>query len=157
MDALKAENASLRASNEEKVEQAVKTATEPLQAQIMVLKEENNKLSNQGKTLSERLEAVISSLFNTIYKITKAVKMLKYDKEFGYQVENLTPKQKRLIDGIQNFAIKQAKEYDLSERAERLKKYYGLEEDIREEIIALEPKPQITDKPNKPKVKEPER
>lgn len=157
MDALKAENASLRASNEEKVEQAVKTATEPLQAQITALKEENSKLSNQVKTLSERLETVISSLFNTIYKITKAVKMLKYDKEFGYQVENLTPKQKRLIDGIQNFASKQAKEYDLSEKAERLKKYYGLEEDIREEIIALEPKPQITDKSNKPKVKEPER
>ena len=52
---LKAENASLRVSNEEKVKQAVKTATEPLRGQIEALKE---KLTNMAKTISAMLMAM---------------------------------------------------------------------------------------------------
>ena len=55
MDALKAENASLRASNEEKIEQAVKTATEPLKGRIEALEE---RLTNMAKTISVMLMAM---------------------------------------------------------------------------------------------------
>ncbi|WP_141247807.1 hypothetical protein [Clostridioides difficile] len=50
--------------------------------------------------------------------VYKAVDMRKYDKEDGYKVPDLTPKQEKLLDGIAEYGAQWAKEDGFPEMAE---------------------------------------
>lgn len=85
--------------------------------------------------LTERLRGAYESLSATV----KAVGMLKWDKEDGYKVDNLTKKQDRLIDGIGNYGANWAREDGFLDLAEEMQKHIGISNGIAKEIKALEP------------------
>lgn len=64
----------------------------------------------------------------------KAVGMLKYDKEDGYKVPDLTQKQEKLIDGIAEYGAKWAKEDGFPDMAEDMEKHIGISKGIADTI-----------------------
>ena len=112
---LQAENSSLRGE------------IRSLTAQIDKIKES---IGEKINTLTEKLTGAYTSLTN----IVKAVGMLKYDKEDGYGVSNLTEKQERLIDGIAKYGIKWAEEDGFPSMAEDMEKHIGISDGIKDII-----------------------
>lgn len=120
---LKAHISDLKQSIEQKVQQAIK----PLQEQIKSLTELKTHLEN-------RLNGMCQSLTNVV----KAFNLLKYDKG-DYRVE-LTKKQERLFDGLENYAKNWLKEEHKHDMATDIEKHIGISKGIEKEIKALEPK-----------------
>lgn len=122
---LKAENDDLRRSTEESIEKA----TEPLKTKIDVLERQNKGLKSRLADVCEHFASVV-----------KAFNMLKYDKEDGYQIFNLSGKQSRLFDAIEKFATGILREHGAESDARDIEKNIGISKDIRNEIKELEPK-----------------
>lgn len=128
---LTAENKDLKAQIsdlKQSIEQRVQSAIKPLQEQIQALQ-------SVKKSLEERLHGMCESLTNVI----KAFNLLKYDKDSGYRVE-LTKKQSRLFDGLENYAKNWLREENKHDMAADIEKHIGLSKGIEKEIKALEPK-----------------
>lgn len=128
---LTAENKDLKAQIsdlKQSIEQRVQSAIKPLQEQIQALQ-------SVKKSLEERLHGMCESLTNVI----KAFNLLKYDKDSGYRVE-LTKKQSRLFDGLENYAKNWLREENKHDMAADVEKHIGLSKGIEKEIKALEPK-----------------
>ena len=117
------------------------------------LHQENNDLkkenSSQFRKLKE-LETKISDIsLDFYYKLTRAyvsiktivqaVGMLKYDKDEGYGIENITDKQERLIDGVSEYGSALAKENDYPELAKQMEKKVGIDESIESFVRLPEP------------------
>lgn len=117
------------------------------------LKKENNDLkkenSSQFRKIKE-LERKISDIsLDFYYKLTRAyvsiktivqaVGMLKYDKDEGYGIENLTDKQERLIDGVSEYGSALAKENEYPELAKQMDKKVGIDESIESFVRLPEP------------------
>ena len=60
--------------------------------------------------------------------------MLKYDKEDGYGVDNLTKKQEKLIDGIAEYGSHWAKTDGFPDLAEDMQKHVGISKGIQNTI-----------------------
>lgn len=128
---LTAENKNLKAQINDlrqSIEQRVQSAIKPLQEQIQALQ-------SVKKSLEERLHGMCESLTNVV----KAFNLLKYDKDSGYRVE-LTKKQSRLFDGLENYAKNWLREENKHDMAADIEKHIGLSKGIEKEIKALEPK-----------------
>lgn len=128
---LTAENKNLNAQINDlrqSIEQRVQSAIKPLQEQIQALQ-------SVKKSLEERLHGMCESLTNVV----KAFNLLKYDKDSGYRVD-LTKKQSRLFDGLENYAKTWLREENKHDMAEDIEKHIGLSKGIEKEIKALEPK-----------------
>lgn len=128
---LTAENKNLKAQINDlrqSIEQRVQSAIKPLQEQIQALQ-------SVKKSLEERLHGMCESLTNVV----KAFNLLKYDKDSGYRVE-LTKKQSRLFDGLENYAKNWLREENKHDMAVDIEKHIGLSKGIEKEIKALEPK-----------------
>lgn len=128
---LTAENKDLKAQIsdlKQSIEQRVQSAIKPLQEQIQALQ-------SVKKSLEERLHGMCESLTNVV----KAFNLLKYDKDSGYRVE-LTKKQSRLFDGLENYAKNWLREENKHDMAADIEKHIGLSKGIEKEIKALEPK-----------------
>jgi hypothetical protein len=121
---LKAQINDLRQSIEQRVQSAIKSLQEQIQA-----------LQSVKKSLEERLHGMCESLTNVV----KAFNLLKYDKDSGYRVE-LTKKQSRLFDGLENYAKNWLREENKHDMAVDIEKHIGLSKGIEKEIKALEPK-----------------
>lgn len=116
--------------------------------QIADLQAENTSLRGQIRSLTAQLDEVKAELWNKINNLTdklkgaytsltnivKAVGMLKYDKEDGYKVPDLTKKQEKLIDGIAEYGAKWAKEDGFPDMAEDMEKHIGISEGIADTI-----------------------
>lgn len=127
---LTAENKDLKAQIsdlKQSIEQRVQSAIKPLQEQIQALQ-------SVKKSLEERLHGMCESLTNAV----KAFNLLKYDKG-DYRVE-LTKKQSRLFDGLENYAKNWLREENKHDMAADIEKHIGLSKGIEKEIKALEPK-----------------
>lgn len=128
---LTAENKNLKAQINDlrqSIEQRVQSAIKPLQEQIQALQ-------SVKKNLEERLHGMCESLTNVV----KAFNLLKYDKDSGYRVE-LTKKQSRLFDGLENYTKNWLREENKHDMAADIEKHIGLSKGIEKEIKALEPK-----------------
>ena len=115
---------------------------------IADLQTENTSLSGQIRSLTAQLDEVKAELWNKINNLTdklkgaytsltnivKAVGMLKYDKEDGYKVPDLTQKQEKLIDGIAEYGAKWAKEDGFPDMAEDMEKHIGISKGIADTI-----------------------
>lgn len=115
--------------------EALKGKYEALETENKELKTQNNSLKACISDLKSRLDGMCESLKNVV----KAFNLLKYDKESGYRVE-LTKKQSRLFDGLENYAKKWLKEENKQDMAVDIEKHIGLSPGIEKEIKALEPK-----------------
>lgn len=115
---------------------------------IADLQTENTSLRGQIRSLTAQLDKVKAELWNKINNLTdklkgaytsltnivKAVGMLKYDKEDGYKVPDLTQKQEKLIDGIAEYGAKWAKEDGFPDMAEDMEKHIGISKGIADTI-----------------------
>ena len=138
-----------------------------LSNQYFELNESYKKLEKENSTLHEKntsLEKENSSLFKKIreleieiggitqdfyYKLTRAyvsiknivqaIGMLKYDKENGYGIENLTAKQERLIDGVSEYGSALAKDNEYPELAKQMDNKVGIDESIESFVKLPEP------------------
>jgi hypothetical protein len=116
--------------------------------QIADLQAENTSLRGQIRSLTAQLDEVKAELWNKINNLTdklkgaytsltnivKAVGMLKYDKEDGCKVPDLTQKQEKLIDGIAEYGAKWAKEDGFPDMAEDMEKHIGISKGIADTI-----------------------
>lgn len=129
-----------------------------LKKEVSNLHQENNDLkkenSSQFRKIKE-LERKISDIsldfhykltraYVSIKTIVQAVGMLKYDKDEGYGIENITDKQERLIDGVSEYGSALAKENEYPELAKQMDKKVGIDESI-ESFVKL-PEPERTRK-----------
>lgn len=115
---------------------------------IADLQTENTSLRGQIRSLTAQLDEVKAELWNKINNLTdklkgaytsltnivKAVGMLKYDKEDGYKVPDLTQKQEKLIDGIAEYGAKWAKEDGFPDMADDMEKHIGISKGIADTI-----------------------
>lgn len=116
--------------------------------QIADLQSENISLRGQIRSLTAQVDEIKAELWERINKLTdklrgaytsltnivKAVGMLKYDKEDGYKVPDLTKKQEKLIDGIAEYGAKWAKEDGFPDMAEDMEKHIGISKGIADTI-----------------------
>ena len=106
-----------------------------------VLKHENGSLKAEIERVRETLTKQIESLkktvrgaYESLTNTVKAVGMLKYDKEDGYGIDNLTKKQEKLIDGIAEYGSHWAKTDGFPDLAEDMQKHVGISKGLRETI-----------------------
>lgn len=124
-----------------------------LKKEVSNLHQENNDLkkenSSQFRKIKE-LERKISDIsldfhykltraYASIKTIVQAVGMLKYDKDEGYGIENITDKQERLIDGVSEYGSALAKENEYPELAKQMDKKVGIDESIESFVKLPEP------------------
>lgn len=124
-----------------------------LKKEVSNLHQENNDLkkenSSQFRKIKE-LERKISDIsldfhykltraYVSIKTIVQAVGMLKYDKDEGYRIENITDKQERLIDGVSEYGSALAKENEYPELAKQMDKKVGIDESIESFVKLPEP------------------
>lgn len=124
-----------------------------LKKEVSNLHQENNDLkkenSSQFRKIKE-LERKISDIsldfhykltraYVSIKTIVQAVGMLKYDKDEGYGIENITDKQERLIDGVSEYGSALAKENEYPELAKQMNKKVGIDESIESFVKLPEP------------------
>lgn len=121
---------------------ALNRSYEALKGKYRVLETENKELKTQNNSLKaciSDLKSRLDGMCESLKNVVKAFNLLKYDKDSGYRVE-LTKKQSRLFDGLENYAKKWLKEEDKHDMAVDIEKHIGLSPGIEKEIKALEPK-----------------
>lgn len=124
-----------------------------LKKEVSSLRQENKDLkkenSSQFRKIKE-LEMKISDIsLDFYYKLTRAyvsiknivqaVGMLKYDKDEGYGIENITDKQERLIDGVSEYGSALAKENEYPELAKQMDQKVGIDESLKSFVKLPEP------------------
>ena len=89
-------------------------------------------LDNANKNLRTKLQ----DAFNAIVKIVKAARLLKYPAEDfpGYENETLTPLQGTLLDCLALYGAKLAEKNNFNDHATQMKKYIGLDDEIKQEM-----------------------
>lgn len=108
------------------------------------LKEENKSLKDEmalqraeisklKKIISEK-EEIAESAYESLSCVVKAVGMLKYDKDEGYAVPDLSKKQSKLIDVIAEYAAAWAEHDGFPEKAEVMENKIGISKGIRERL-----------------------
>ena len=81
----------------------------------------------------------LTRAYVSIKNIVQAIGMLKYDKENGYGIENLTAKQERLIDGVSEYGSALAKDNEYPELAKQMDNKVGIDESIESFVKLPEP------------------
>lgn len=104
-------------------------------SQFRKIKELEMKISN----ISQEFYSQITNAYVSIKNIVQAIGMLKYDKENGYGIENLTAKQERLIDGVSEYGSALAKDNEYPELAKQMDNKVGIDESIESFVKLPEP------------------
>lgn len=110
------------------------------------LKKENSSLFKKIRELEMEIGGItqdfyykLTRAYVSIKNIVQAVGMLKYDKENGYGIENLTAKQERLIDGVSEYGSALAKDNEYPELAKQMDNKVGIDESIESFVKLPEP------------------
>lgn len=133
----------LESKNNELIDQLNKLSKEnnAYEEENIMLKKYEKKMEEQYNKENSNLKQQVSRLYENIASMSKAIGCLKYDNEnSGYRINNLSPKQTQLIDGIRNYAKTWAIRDGYKDIAEEIQKYYGLTEGMEIEIKKLKPK-----------------
>ena len=104
-------------------------------SQFRKIKELEMKISN----ISQEFYSKITNAYVSIKNIVQAVGMLKYDKDEGYRIENITAKQERLIDGVSEYGSALAKDNEYPELAKQMDNKVGIDESIESFVKLPEP------------------
>ena len=100
------------------------------------------KTKNQSAKISELENAnrywygKLQEAFSVITKIVKAARLLKYPSEDfpGYENQTLTPLQGTLLDCLALYGARLAEKNNFNDHATQMKKYIGLDDEIKQEI-----------------------
>lgn len=110
------------------------------------LKKENSSQFRKIKELETKISDIsldfyykLTRAYVSIKTIVQAIGMLKYDKDEGYGIENITDKQERLIDGVSEYGSALAKENEYPELAKQMDKKVGIDESIESFVKLPEP------------------
>lgn len=110
------------------------------------LEKENSSLFKKIKKLEMEIGGItqdfyykLTRAYVSIKNIVQAIGMLKYDKENGYGIENLTAKQERLIDGVSEYGSALAKDNEYPELAKQMDNKVGIDESIESFVKLPEP------------------
>lgn len=110
------------------------------------LKKENSSQFRKIKELETKISDIsldfyykLTRAYVSIKTIVQAVGMLKYDKDEGYGIENITDKQERLIDGVSEYGSALAKENEYPELAKQMDNKVGIDESIESFVKLPEP------------------
>ena len=109
-----------------------------------ILHEKNTSLEKENSSLFKKIRKLemeiggitqdfyykLTRAYVSIKNIVQAIGMLKYDKENGYGIENLTAKQERLIDGVSEYGSALAKDNEYPELAKQMDNKVGIDESI---------------------------
>lgn len=104
-------------------------------SQFCKIKELEMKISNISQDFYKKL----TNAYVSIKNIVQAVGMLKYDKDEGYRIENITAKQERLIDGVSEYGSALAKQNEYPELAEKMDNKVGIDKSIESFVKLPEP------------------
>ena len=104
-------------------------------SQFCKIKELEMKISNISQDFYKKL----TNAYVSIKNIVQAVGMLKYDKDEGYRIENITAKQERLIDGVSEYGSSLAKQNEYPELAEKMDNKVGIDKSIESFVKLPEP------------------
>lgn len=104
-------------------------------SQFCKIKELEMKISNISQDFYKKL----TNAYVNIKNIVQAVGMLKYDKDEGYRIENITAKQERLIDGVSEYGSALAKQNEYPELAEKMDNKVGIDKSIESFVKLPEP------------------
>ena len=110
------------------------------------LKKENSSQFRKIKELETKISDIsldfyykLTRAYVSIKTIVQAVGMLKYDKDEGYGIENITDKQERLIDGVAEYGSALAKDNKYTELAKQMDNKVGIDESIESFVKLPEP------------------
>ena len=131
---LEKENSSLHEKNTS-LEKENSSLHQENASQFSKIKELEMKISNITLDFHYRLTRAYVSIKN----IVQAVGMLKYDKDEGYGIENITDKQERLIDGVSEYGSALAKENEYPELAKQMDQKVGIDESLKSFVKLTEP------------------
>ena len=131
---LEKENSSLHEKNTS-LEKENSSLHQENASQFSKIKELEMKISNITLDFHYRLTRAYVSIKN----IVQAVGMLKYDKDEGYGIENITDKQERLIDGVSEYGSALAKQNEYPELAEKMDNKVGIDKSIESFVKLPEP------------------
>ena len=104
-------------------------------SQFCKIKELEMKISNISQDFYKKL----TNAYVSIKNIVQAVGLLKYDKEEGYRIENISDKQERLIDGVSEYGSALAKENEYPELAKEMDNTVGINTSIKSFVKLPEP------------------
>ena len=118
-----------------------------------ILHEKNTSLEKENSSLFKKIRKLemeiggitqdfyykLTRAYVSIKNIVQAIGMLKYDKENGYGIENLTAKQERLIDGVSEYGSALAKDNEYPELAKQMDNKVGIDESIESFVKLPEP------------------
>ena len=104
-------------------------------SQFSKIKELEMKISNISQDFYKKL----TNAYVSIKNIVQAVGLLKYDKEEGYRIENISDKQERLIDGVSEYGSALAKENEFPELAKEMDNTVGINKSIKSFVKLPEP------------------
>ena len=104
-------------------------------SQFCKIKELEMKISNISQDFYKKL----TNAYVSIKNIVQAVGLLKYDKEEGYRIENISDKQERLIDGVSEYGSALAKENEFPELAKEMDNTVGINKSIKSFVKIPEP------------------
>ena len=117
-----------------------------LKKEVSSLRQENSSQFRKIKELERKISDIsldfyykLTRAYVSIKTIVQAVGMLKYDKDEGYGIENITDKQERLIDGVSEYGSALAKENEYPELAKQMDKKVGIDESIESFVKLPEP------------------
>lgn len=104
-------------------------------SQFCKIKELEMKISNISQDFYKKL----TNAYVSIKNIVQAVGLLKYDKEEGYRIENISDKQAQLIDGVSEYGSALAKENEFPELAKEMDNTVGINKSIKSFVKLPEP------------------
>jgi hypothetical protein len=87
---------------------------------------------------ADELAIDLEAAYKSIGAMAKAVSSLLCDPDL--KIDSLTPVQERVLQAIQNYAVKWAERAGFTEVAEDIRKYYGISKGIQSHIDELTPK-----------------
>lgn len=131
----------------------LKKSNSELKKENSILHEKNTSLEKENSSLFRKIKELemkiggitqdfyykLTDAYISIKNIVQAVGMLKYDKENGYRIENLTDKQERLIDGVAEYGSALAKDNKYTELAKQMDNKVGIDESIESFVKLPEP------------------
>ena len=131
---LEKENSNLHEKNTS-LEKENRSLHQENASQFCKIKELEIKISNISQDFYKKL----TNAYVSIKNIVQAVGLLKYDKEEGYRIENISDKQERLIDGVSEYGSALAKENEFPELAKEMDNTVGINTSIKSFVKLPEP------------------
>ena len=121
-----------RATRAERELETERRRNTPLKDEVDTLRGEMAKMEEEHTAKVKWLSDRLAEAYGIIGDVVRAIKTLKYDREWGYGILELPDRSSRLIDAIASFAVKATRKMGFVDLAEKMNGWYGVNRDISE-------------------------